>query len=87
MLGHGILHLRARHEVACALMAMFQGAGATARQVHLAAGACLGYRLVDGGVWASGRSSGVTAADVAVLVGNVRGSIMDRLSPLASERA
>jgi len=50
MLGDGVLHLWARHEVACALMAMFQGARASALEMHLAAGACLGYLLVDAGV-------------------------------------
>jgi hypothetical protein len=50
MLGDGVLHFWARHEVACALMAMFQGAGASAWQMHLGAGACLGYLLIDAGV-------------------------------------
>jgi hypothetical protein len=41
------MHLRPRDKVAGALMAMCQGARATGREMHLAAGAGLGYLLVD----------------------------------------
>lgn len=47
MLGDGVLHLLARDELARALMAMFQDARAAGREMHLAAGARLGYLLVD----------------------------------------
>lgn len=47
MLGDGVWRLLAGDEVAGAFVTMFQGAGATGREVHLAAGARFGYLLVD----------------------------------------
>jgi hypothetical protein len=50
MLGDGVWRLVAGDEVAGAFVAMCQGAGAAGREVHLSAGACFGYLLVDVGI-------------------------------------